>query len=432
MPLLNHTTNPPSKQYTFTKKTTPLFYRLLALLLISASAVQCSGQTSKYSLPPNELIQTNADSKAHNVLPGAYSLDSYLPKLKGLRVALIVNQTSEISGTLLPDTLLARGVSVVKLFSPEHGFRGGADAGAHVANGKDAKTGLEIISLYGNNKKIKAEQLKDVDVLIYDLQDVGARFYTYISTLQYALEACAEQDKQIIILDRPNPLGDVVDGPVLQKTKSSYVGLQAIPIVYGLTPGEYANMLVGEGWINARNLKLTVIPNTGYTHSSNYNLPVSPSPNLKKMGAILLYPSLCLFEGTVVSVGRGTEEPFTMFGHPDLKGYTYSFVPKSMPGATSPPLQGQRCYGRHLISNEVKERSELKAQTFQLSYLLEAYKAYKGSKPFFNSFFNNLAGNSELQEQIKAGKTEAEIRKSWEPALSKYKAIREKYLLYAE
>lgn len=364
--------------------------------------------------------------------PGAYDMQQYLPLLKNKRVALIVNQTSEINGTLLPDTLLAHGVRVVKLFSPEHGFRGAADAGAHVANGKDAKTGLEIISLYGSNKKIKPEQLKDVDILIYDLQDVGARFYTYISTLQYALEACAEQGRQMIILDRPNPLGNVVDGPVLEQGQSSFVGLQPIPIMYGLSPGEYANMLIGEGWIKAKHLDLTVIANKHYTHSTPYTLPVSPSPNLKTREAITLYPSLCLFEGTVVSVGRGTAAPFTMFGHPDLKGYSYSFVPKPMPGASTPLLQGQRCYGRDLKYDAAGDISAKASTTYQLSYLLEAYKSYKGSKPFFNNFFNKLAGNTALQAQIKAGSSESEIRKSWEPALSAYKAIRQKYLLYPE
>lgn len=366
-----------------------------------------------------------------DVLPGAYSTTSYVPALKGKRVALLVNQTSEINGVLLPDTLLKLGVHVVKIFSPEHGFRGNADAGAHVKNGVDARTGLSVISLYGNNKKPSAEQLKDVDVLVYDLQDVGARFYTYISTLQYALEACGEQKKALIVLDRPDPLGNIVDGPVMEPAHTSFVGMQPIPVVYGMTPGEYAKMLIGEKWMKGTAPALTVIPCTGYTHSSIYELPVSPSPNLKNMAAIYLYPSMCFFEGTAISLGRGTGKPFQQFGNPLLKGYAYSFTPVSMPGATDPPLKNQKCYGLLLADNAAEAR-KLTAGKLQIKWLLEAYRKYPEKGKFFIPFFEKLSGTAALRKQIADGLSEEAIRESWEPGLAKFRAIRKKYLLYAE
>ncbi|WP_232831810.1 exo-beta-N-acetylmuramidase NamZ family protein [Taibaiella helva] len=371
------------------------------------------------------------EKSAKPVLPGAYSTASYLPALKGKRVALLVNQTSEINGVLLPDTLLKLGVKVVKIFSPEHGFRGNADAGAHVKSGVDSRTGLQVISLYGSNKKPSAEQLKDVDVLVYDLQDVGARFYTYISTLQYAMEACSEQKKALMILDRPDPLGHIVDGPVLEPANSSFVGMQPIPVVYGMTPGEYAGMLVGEKWMKGAAPGLKVIPCSGYTHRSVYELPVSPSPNLKNMAAIYLYPSLCFFEGTTISLGRGTSKPFQQFGSPLLKGYTYSFTPVSMPGASDPPLKNQKCYGLLLADNAAAAR-ELTAGRLQIKWLLEAYGKYSEKSKFFIPFFEKLAGTASLRRQIEQGLSEEAIRKSWEPGLVKFRAIRAKYLLYAE
>lgn len=365
------------------------------------------------------------------IIVGAERIENYLPLIKNKRVALVVNQTSRIGDVLLPDTLLKRGVTIAKIFSPEHGFRGDADAGAQVKNGIDPKTKLQVISLYGKNKKPSSEQLKDVDVVIYDLQDVGVRFYTYISTLQYVMEACAENGKELIVLDRPNPLGFIVDGPVLDKRFKSFVGMQPIPVIYGMTAGEYAQMLLGEKWIENTNLKMTVIPCENYTHISHYTLPVSPSPNLKNNTAIYLYPSLCFFEGTVISVGRGTDFPFQMYGHPDLKGFDFSFTPVSKPGATSPPLKGLLCHGEMIATNS--EAALLKVQDqLNLTWLLRAYEHFPNKEKFFNSFFKNLAGTDLLQKQIAMGQSEKEIRKSWQADLDKFKLIRKKYLLYEE
>lgn len=370
-------------------------------------------------------------AESGNVLTGADRIQEYLPLLKGKKVALLVNQTSEVNGTLLPDTLLKLGVNVVKIFSPEHGFRGNADAGAKVKSGYDEKTGLPVISLYGSNKKPSAEQLKDVDMLVYDLQDVGARFYTYISTLQYAIEACGEQKKKIMVLDRPNPLGFIVDGPILEPQNSSFIGMQPIPVVYGMTAGEYAEMLIGEKWIKSPAPKLEIISCENYTHKTLYQLPVAPSPNLKSMTAIYLYPSMCFFEGTQLSVGRGTDKPFQQFGHPSYSFYSYRFMPRSMPGATDPPLKDQNCYGRLVADNE-KEALELTGNKLNLQWLIEAYKNYRDKPKFFTPFFTKLAGTDKLQKQIEQGLDEEAIRKSWEPGLSRFKAIREKYLLYEE
>jgi len=371
-------------------------------------------------------------AKAEEILTGADRTAAYLPLLKGKRVALLVNQTSEINGVLLPDTLLRLGVNVVKIFSPEHGFRGNADAGAKVKSGLDEQTGLPVISLYGNNKKPTAEQLKDVDVLVYDLQDVGVRFYTYISTLQYAMEACAAQKKPLVVLDRPNPLGDIVDGPVLDPEHSSFIGMQPVPVIYGMTPGEYAQMLLGEKWLKTTAVPaLTVIPCRHYTHKSLYRLPVAPSPNLKNMTAIYLYPSLCFFEGTQISLGRGTDKPFQQFGHPSLKGYTYSFTPRSVPGATDPPLKNQKCFGKLVAGHEHDALRQVNGR-LQIGWLLEAYRNYPDKQKFFIPFFEKLSGTGALRKQIVSGMKEEEIRKSWEPGLKRFKAIRKKYLLYAE
>ena len=360
--------------------------------------------------------------------PGAWRMDEYLPLLHGKRVALVINQTSLVRNTLLADTLLKRGVALKKIFVPEHGLRGGADAGAHIANSKDPKTGLPVISLYGTNKKPSKTQLADVDIVVYDLQDVGVRFYTYISTLQYCMEACAENGKALMVLDRPNPLGDLVDGPVLDTSLRSFVGMQPIPIAYGMTAGEYANMLRGEGWVKgAKKLTLRVIPCQYWMHNMTYSLPVAPSPNLRDMEAVYCYPSLCLFEGTVVSLGRGTDKPFRQWGHPDFSGKAPdSFRPVSTPGATHPPHEGLTCYGRVLTDNDVQAAHE----QIQIGWLLEAYQWYGARDGFFTNFFEKLAGTRQLRQQIIAGKTEAEIRKSWEPGLTRFKAIRQKYLLY--
>ncbi|MNS53568.1 hypothetical protein D3C72_863260 [compost metagenome] len=406
---------------------------IFAAALMSIAPMACKAQKPQYEYKGDNATSGNSPGgrPALVVQTGAEQFSAYLPLLKGKRVAVLVNQTSAVGAELLPDALLRQGVKVVTIFSPEHGFRGNADAGAHVKSGTDSRTGLPVISLYGDNKKPKPEQLKDIDVVIYDLQDVGVRFYTYISSLEYLLEACGEQQKEVIVLDRPNPLGNIVDGPVLQPKFRSFVGMQSIPIIYGMTPGEYAKMLIGEGWVKAKNVRLTVIPCANYTHKTLYRLPVAPSPNLKNMAAIYLYPSLCLFEGTQVSVGRGTDAPFQQYGHPALKNYTYSFVPKSVEGASNPPLKGQTCYGE-LLASDGNSAYRLTESGFQLKWLLKAYQNYPDKANFFNSnnFFSKLAGTDQLQEQIKKGMSEEAIRKSWQADLDKFRSIRAKYLLY--
>ncbi|MEI8279558.1 MAG: DUF1343 domain-containing protein [Bacteroidota bacterium] len=368
------------------------------------------------------------------VMTGADQLETYLPLLKGKKVALIVNQTSIVGNyhTLL-DTLLHRKVIIKKVFVPEHGLRGMEDAGATIKNGKDKATGIDVFSLYGKNKKPSKEQLSNVDVLIYDLQDVGARFYTYISTLQYAMEACAEFGKELLILDRPNPNGFYIDGPVLDTSLRSFVGMQPIPIVYAMTAGEYAQMLKGEKWFpGAEKLKLNVIPCVNYDHSIRYHLPVQPSPNLKTMTAVYLYPSLCLFEGTVVSVGRGTDVPFQVWGHPDFYGHGfYNFLPKSVPGAESPLHMNRTCYGQvaAMDSSEASFILKNKVRTFWLS---RGYEWYPYKEKYFNSFFEKLCGNKELREQIEKGVSEEDIRKGWQKDLNNFKQIRKKYLLYKD
>lgn len=365
------------------------------------------------------------------VMPGAAVAEVYLPLLKGKKVALVINQTSEINGLSILDLLLAYKVNVTRIFVPEHGFRGNEDAGAHIANGVDSATKLPVISLYGNNKKPKPEQLADVDVLVYDLQDVGARFYTYISTLEYCMEACAENGKQLIIFDRPNPNGFYVDGPVLQKEHRSFVGMQPIPVVYGMTPGEYAQMLAGEKWVaNAEKLDLKVVPCKNYKHSTKYKLPVPPSPNLRTMEAVYAYPSLCLFEGTPLSLGRGTDKPFRQYGCPEFEGkFTYTFTPTSGYGAKKPPLEGKTCYGE-LVAPTEKDILDQTRGTMQLKWLIKAYELYPTKSKFFTSFFTTLAGTKELEAQIRSGNTAEAIRKSWENDLVAFKKIRKKYLLY--
>ncbi len=372
--------------------------------------------------------------KSLQPIPGAYSMNEYLPLLKQKRVALLINQTATVENQLLADTLIKRGVNVVKIFVPEHGFRGNADAGAHVANSTDKETGLPIISLYGNNKKPKLEQLKDVDVLMYDLQDVGVRFYTYISTLQYAMEACADAGLELIVLDRPNPNGWYVDGPVLQKEHQSFVGMQPIPIVYGMTAGEYAQMLLGEGMANnVSDLKMNVIPCKNYNHAvKDFVLPVPPSPNLKTPAAVALYPALCFFEGTVISVGRGTQHPFEQWGHPAFKGKLDDcFTPQSVTGASKPLLEGEKCYGIRVAENLHEAQQKMDGK-LSLKWLLQAYNLYPDKKAFFNSFFEKVAGTSLLKNQIIADKTEQEIRASWQPEIAAFKKIRKKYLLYPD
>ncbi len=369
---------------------------------------------------------------ANNTVVGAERIDQYLPFLKGKKVGLVVNQTSSVGNTHLLDTLLQLQINVSCVFAPEHGFRGTADAGEHVKNGIDPKTKTTIISLYGDNKKPKATQLKNIDVVLFDIQDVGVRFYTYISTLQYVMEACAENKKALIILDRPNPNGHYVDGPVLDTINRSFVGMQPIPIVHGMTIGEYANMLNGEKWLaNKLHCNLTVIKCINYDHNTFYNLPIKPSPNLPNMAAIYLYPSLCFFEGTDhVSLGRGTNKPFQIYGsNVFTRKLPYSFTPKPVEGAKNPPLLDKICYGYDLSKLSL---DSLRKQKFTLKYVLKAYQMTPDSIPFFNNFFVKLSGTDVLTTQIKSGLNEKVIKASWKEKIGQFKAIRKKYLLYAD
>ena len=363
---------------------------------------------------------------------GAECTEHYLPLLEGKRVAVCGNQTSVVAKTHLVDTLLSRKVNVVKLFCPEHGFRGQAEAGATIASGKDPLTGLPVVSLYGKNKKPTAEQLQGVDVVLFDLQDVGCRFYTYISTLHYVMEAAAENGVKVIVLDRPNPNGFYVDGPVLEPQYKSFVGMHPVPIVYGMTIGEYARMINGEKWLaNGVQCDLTVIKLEGYTHETRYALPVAPSPNLQTAEAIYLYPSLCLFEGTNVSVGRGTDQPFEMYGAPGMQSGDYRFTPRAIPGVSeNPPFKGQECRG--YLLHDIAAENLNNPGRLNLSYLLTAYRNCVDQSSFFlkNNFFDKLAGTDQLRKQLVVGASEEEIRASWEPDLEKFRHIREQYLLY--
>jgi len=363
---------------------------------------------------------------------GAQQFDKYANLLKDKNIAILGNQTSMAGNVHLVDFLLSKGVAVKKVMSPEHGFRGNAGAGEHVSNGKDAKTGLPIISLYGNHRKPTKEDLDSIDVVIFDLQDVGTRFYTYISTLQYLMEACAENKVKVIVLDRPNPNGYFVDGPVLDPKFKTFVGMQPIPIVHGMTVGEYAKMLNGEGWLKDKvKCDLSVIPVIGYRHAQLYQLPVKPSPNLPTIEAVHLYPTLCLFEGTVMSIGRGTNKPFELIGHPGLTEYDTIFTPRPIKGvAPHPKLNGEECKG-YVLTNYARNRTCFEAQ-INIYWIATAYFELGGKDSFFTSFFDKLAGTDELRKQIIAGKTEDEIRASWQPKINEFKEIRRKYLLYPD
>lgn len=393
---------------------------LLSLKSILLFLMSCTTDSHSQTEPVQQVVAEPLEIKV-----AANRLSEYLDQLKGKRVGIVANQTSLVDETHLVDTLLSLGVDVKKVFAPEHGFRGSADAGEEIADNVDSRTGLPIISLYGKNKKPYPEQLSDVDVVVFDIQDVGVRFYTYISTLHYVMEACGESDKQVIVLDRPNPNGSYVDGPVLDTNFRSFVGMHEIPIVYGMTIGEVAKMIEGEKWIST-DVDLEVIALENYAHDMSYDLPVAPSPNLRTTASIWLYPSLCLFEGTVVSVGRGTDAPFEQFGHPDFPDSLYSFTPKPSYGASKPKLNNEKCYGYKLSSEELSRPSQ-----FDLNYLQLAVGHLKGKEFIDNRrFFNLLAGNNELADQLINEVSESEIRASWEPGLSEFKKMREKYLLY--
>lgn len=387
-------------------------------------------QTSEH----NYTLSTIADDTLPAIRMGAEQTTLYYPILKDKRIAVCGNHTSLIGTTHLVDSLLNAGFGVVKIFCPEHGFRGEAEAGATIKSSNDSKTGLPIISLYGSNKKPTKEQMQGIDIIIFDIQDVGCRFYTYISTLHYVMEAAAENDVEVMILDRPNPNGYFVDGPVLDAKYRSFVGMHCVPVVHGMTIGEYGTMVNEEGWLaNGIKCKLQVIPMENYTHNRRYSLPVAPSPNLQTDEAIYLYPSLCLFEGTDISIGRGTETPFQVFGHPAMTSGDYHFTPHPIKGVSeNPPQKGQNCRGYNLTSI-AKEMMD-SANSFNLNYLLTAYKNFPKSKTFFTNanFFDKLAGNSTLREQIIAGKGELEIRRSWRHDLHQFLQIRKKYLLYPD
>ena len=367
------------------------------------------------------LLLLTFSANAQNLRLGAERLDTYLPLIENKKVGVVGNQTSMIGNTHLVDSLLSLRIDVVKVFSPEHGFRGKADAGAKVENGTDSKTGLPIISLYGKNKKPYPEQLEGIDVMLFDIQDVGARFYTYISTLHYIMEAAVENNIKVIILDRPNPNSHYVDGPIREKGFESFVGMHAIPIVHGMTIGEYAKMINGENWI-AVNCELTVIVIENYTRKMEYDLPIKPSPNLPNAKAINLYPSLCLFEGTTISIGRGTVYPFQHFGAPYLES-DYSFTPKSGAGSKYPKHENKECFGTNL-------RLEKPLTAINLNWIIEAYKQCPEKEEFFNNFFDKLAGTDKLRKQIIAEKTQKEIKESWQEGLEEFKEKREKHLIY--
>lgn len=415
------------------------FVFIVALAMLTTSCV--------HSQPTN----------AGKILPGAHRLSAYLPLLKGRTVGIFANHTSMVGNTHLVDTLRKLGVQIRVIFGPEHGFRGTAGAGEKLGNYVDEKTGLPVISLYGEKRRPSAEDLRDVDVLLFDIQDVGVRFYTYISSLEEFMEAAFEHGKPLLILDRPNPNGHYVDGPVLDLTYRSFVGRQPVPIVYGMTIGEYALMIAGEKWLSEkadakyayyRTARATVdtpfhfivIKNENYDHKSRYVLPVKPSPNLPNIQSIYLYPSTCLFEGTTLSEGRGTEKPFQVFGHPDLPRHLFAFTPNPREGAKSSKHYGKKCYGWDL-SGSPEEVCKLVQDRIQLKWIREAYALFPDKANFFilpksgrmeESFFNKLAGNDILWKQIRDGVDENTIRASWEPALTRFKEIRKKYLLYED
>ncbi len=364
-----------------------------------------------------------------NIQPGAQRFDHYLDLLGNKKVGILTNQTGVVKNgdnetISIVDALIDYRVNVQKIYAPEHGFRGTADAGELVKDGKDKKTNLPIISLYGNNKKPTKEQLKDIEIMIFDLQDVGARFYTYISSLHYLMEACAENNIPVIVLDRPNPNISIIDGPTLDMKNKSFVGMHPIPVMHGMTIGEYAKMINGEKWLaNGIQCDLKVVPCNNYNRKKAYSLPVPPSPNLPNDQAINLYPSLCFFEGTNVSSGRGTDLQFQIYGSPFLKNMPYQFTPKSNFGAKDPMNKGKLCYGENL--SEIEQVNQL-----ELKWLIKAYQNSDNKDKFFNNFFIKLAGTDELQKQIVANKSEKEIRTSWQPGIEKFLETRKTYLIY--
>lgn len=425
----------------------PTFYHLFMrkiqlissfILLVFATSCKSSNKP-QVEKPKENVIYSFTYHIVPEIKPGAQNTKAYMPLLQRKKVGVVTNQTGIVTvgsdgkpkakvdggkAISVVDFLLSQEVSVKKIFAPEHGFRGTADAGEHILDGKDTKTGLPIISLYGDNKKPKPEQLAGLDVVVFDLQDVGARFYTYISTLHYLMEACAENNIPLVVFDRPNPNGGIVDGPILEKEFTSFVGMHPVPVLHGLTIGEYGKMINGEKWLkNGIQCSLTVIPCLDYKRTMDYSLPVRPSPNLPNDQAINLYASLCFFEGTNVSLGRGTNKQFQIYGSPDLPDTGFSFVPQPNEGAKEPPLKGKTCYGEDLSAAPKVTRLELK-------WLIRAYRDTKDQSKFFTPFFTKLAGTKKLQQQIEDGMTEEDIRASWQNGLDRFKKIRKLYELY--
>lgn len=401
------------------------------IVILSCGNVEADKNRTQSSSTKNKNDINSSEEIIEDIVVGANQTDLYMPLLHGKKVGVVGNQSSLILNNNkeyvhLVDSLLALNVALKKVFAPEHGFRGKADAGEKVEDGKDPKTGLPVISLYGNNKKPKPEQLEDIEILIFDLQDVGARFYTYISSLHYVMEACAENNIKLLVFDRPNPNGHYVDGPILEKEYQSFVGMHPIPVVHGLTMGEYAKMINGENWLkNGIHCNLQVIKMSNYDHQKKYSLPVKPSPNLPNDKSINLYPSLCFFEGTNVNAGRGTHKQFQVFGSPFLnaKEFSYTYTPISMDGAKSPKHLGKKCFGEDLSESTYLNKINLK-------WLIRAYNNTANKAGFFNSFFTKLAGTEKLQKQIENGLSEEEIRSTWKSGLKQFKIKREQYLLY--
>ena len=403
------------------------FKNTFLFILILLFSFGCSSvKKSKVESQKSKEIETSIQ-KINNlaIKTGAEDYEAYLPLFENKKIGIVTNPTGIVENKKhLVDFLIEKKVDLQKIYAPEHGFRGTADAGEIIKDGKDIKTNLPIISLYGNNKKPKSEQLAGIDIMLFDIQDVGARFYTYISTLHYVMEACAENNIELLVLDRPNPNGSIIDGPVLEMQQKSFVGMHPIPVLHGMTIGEYAKMINGEKWLaNGIQCKLKVVPCTYYNREMKYNLPVKPSPNLPNDQSINLYASLCFFEGTNVSVGRGTEKQFQIYGSPFLLKTDFSFTPIPNFGAKEPMHKDILCYGEDLIKIKKVTRLELK-------WLLKAYANTSDKAIFFNDFFTKLAGTKKLQEQIVNGVSEKEIRKSWEVDLNAFKEMRKKYLIY--
>ncbi|WP_288980621.1 DUF1343 domain-containing protein [uncultured Flavobacterium sp.] len=430
--------------------TSKLFFKS-TLLFFSLLIVSCGSNKKAIPQlkPSNNNVNLTSSSTDVAFKTGAENFESYLPLLKDKRVGVVTNQTGIIKyesiemiyvqdtrikpqakltnkEVSIVDFLLGQNINLQKIYAPEHGFRGTADAGELIVDGKDTKTNLPIISLYGNNKKPKPEQLEGIDILVFDLQDVGARFYTYISSLHYVMEACAENNIPLLVLDRPNPNGTIIDGPILEKEHKSFVGMHEIPVLHGMTIGEYAKMINGEKWLkDSIQCDLKIAPCLNYSHEMKYSLPVKPSPNLPNDQSINLYASLCFFEGTNVSLGRGTEKQFQIYGSPFLpeSEFDFSFTPKPNFGAKEPVHNEKLCFGEDLTEIRKVYRLELK-------WLLKAYENTADKTIFFNDFFTKLAGTKKLQEQIEAGMTEKEIRKTWQEGLEQFKEVRKKYLIY--